>query len=171
MARTIGAQSITGKSVIKETTSYEPVVEPVMSASSMSQAPPADAIVGQGLQRDAAKRDSGFEPEFFLQKVSDLIWLILGVAIAFIALRVVLKLIAADPENEFARFVLDVTTPLVSPFVDLAPIPSAGMLVFETYSVVAMMVYALAGWILVRLTWLIFEHPSSSRYREERGKD
>jgi hypothetical protein len=164
MARTIDARPI-----VKETSAYDSVGEPAIT---QPETVPLPALsTDNSVQQHAQTREHSVDVDFYIQKVCDIIWLILGVAIAFIAIRVVLKLIAADPENRFAKFVLDVTTPLVAPFVDLAPTPSAGLLVFETYSVVAMMAYALIAWVLVRLTWLIFEQPSSARYREARTRD
>jgi uncharacterized protein YggT (Ycf19 family) len=163
MAQTTQHQPVQ-RNIVRETDSVQPVREPVVVRAT-TEVPVRNGLSGQK-QAEPKVRKPGPEPEFYLQKISDLIWLVLGVAIAMIGLRVVLKLIAADPANEIARFVYDSTGPLVAPFVGLAPTPSTGDLVFETFSLVAMLVYALAAWVLVRLVWLLFEPPSAPHYRE-----
>ena len=152
-------------SSIRETTAaHQPVANTVIAPR--ASYPPRGASVVEHDGGNHTTRDSAAGVEFYLQKIADLIWLVLGVAIAFIGLRVVLRLIAADTANGFARFIYDVTGPLVAPFANLAPSPAMGQLVLETSSLVAMLVYALAAWIFVRLVWLIFEQPPTAYYRD-----
>jgi uncharacterized protein YggT (Ycf19 family) len=153
------------RNVIKET-DRQPILDAVVIPAAVLQPAslPTEASTARAFERKIRHPEPG--PDFFLQKASDVVWLVLGVTIGLIGLRVVLKLIAANPTNDFARFVYDATTPLVSPFATLAPSPAAGLLVFETSSLVAMLVYALLAWVIVRLMWIIFEQPSSGYYRD-----
>ncbi len=89
-----------------------------------------------------------------LNKITQLIWLFVGVLESLIAIRILLKLIGANPEAGFAEFVYGVTAIFLAPFENLTPTPSAGVAVFELSSIIAMIVYALAFWGLIRLLWI-----------------
>jgi hypothetical protein len=90
-----------------------------------------------------------------LTKVTQLIWLLFGVLEALIALRVFLKLIAANPASPFAGLVYSLTDLFLWPFFGLTSTPSAGGMVLEISSLIAMFVYAVVAWVTVRLIWLL----------------
>jgi uncharacterized membrane protein len=92
-----------------------------------------------------------------LQKATQIIWLVTGVLEALIAMRVLLKLIAANPEAEFARFIYNITAVFLVPFENLTASPSANGAVLEIPSLFAMLVYALVAWGIVRIIWVVFE--------------
>ncbi len=100
-----------------------------------------------------------------VRRIANLIWLLFGVLEALIGLRVVLKLIAANPANPFANLVYSLTSLFLWPFQGLTVTPSAEGMVLEISSIIAMFVYALVGWILVRLVWLLFYQPTVRRVR------
>lgn len=104
-------------------------------------------------------RDVGAEERMALNKATQFIWLIGGLVEALIAMRVFLKLIAANPNSAFARFIYGITDLLVWPFVGLTATPSANGMVLEIPSLIAMVVFAVAFYVLVRLIWLFFEQP------------
>lgn len=91
---------------------------------------------------------------------------------ALIGLRVLLKLIAADPNNTFARTVYRLTDVLLRPFMNLTGTPSVGPMVLDLPALIGMLVYMLAGWIAVRLAWVLFaptsSEPSSPEAQQER---
>lgn len=91
-----------------------------------------------------------------LERVEQTIWLILGLLEGLIGLRVFLKLIAANPEAPFARFVYNLTELFLAPFLGLTASPSADGSVLEVPALIAMLVYALAAWAVVRLLWIVF---------------
>jgi hypothetical protein len=93
-----------------------------------------------------------------LHRLSQMIWLFFGILEGLIGLRVFLKLIAANPENPFARFIYAVTDLFLWPFFGLTVTPAAEGIVLEIPSLIAMLVYALIGWLIVRMVWLIFDH-------------
>jgi uncharacterized protein YggT (Ycf19 family) len=109
--------------------------------------------------------DLDAERRMEVSRVAQLIWLLFGVLEALIGLRVVLKLVAANPANPFANLVYSLTAPFLWPFQGLTVTPSAQGIVLEISSIIAIFVYALIGWILVRLFWLIFYQPSARSVR------
>jgi len=92
-----------------------------------------------------------------------LIWLLFGVLEASIGLRFFLKLIAANPSNPFARLVYNFTDLFLWPFAGLTISPSANGMVLEIPAVIAMLVYALLGWVLASLVWIIFARSSTRK--------
>jgi hypothetical protein len=96
-----------------------------------------------------------------LTKASQIIGFITGVIVALIGIRVVLRLIAANPDNGFAQFIYLVTAPFVAPFATLVATPAASGMALEISSLVAMLIYALLGWALIKLVWLLFWRPST----------
>lgn len=106
--------------------------------------------------REQRRREAAQERRQTLIRVSQIIWLGLGVLEALIGIRFLLKLIAANPEAGFAQFVYTITAVFLVPFAGLTATPSAGGAVLEIPSLIAMLVYGLAAWGLVRLIWVIF---------------
>ncbi|MCL4309534.1 MAG: YggT family protein [Thermoleophilia bacterium] len=88
-------------------------------------------------------------------RVNGIIWLIFAVIEVFIGLRVILKLIAANPDNAFANFIYSVSHVFLSPFFGLVGEPTSGGSVFEITSVIAMIVYLLIAWGITRLVYLL----------------
>ena len=94
--------------------------------------------------------------------ISGLIYFLFGVVEILIALRVLLKLLAANPDSGFSRFIYGVTAPFVAPFAGIVGEPAAGNgSVFELSSVLAIIVYLIFSWIIVRLLQLLLDRPSS----------
>jgi hypothetical protein len=98
-----------------------------------------------------------------LIKVSQVIWFVTAILEALIGIRVLLKLMAANPQAGFAQFVYNVTAVFLAPFAGLMPTPSAGGSVLELASIFAMIIYALLAWGVVRAIWLIFSEPEPTR--------
>ncbi len=97
----------------------------------------------------------------------NVIYLVFAVVDGLIAIRFVLKLLAANPQAGFASFIYGVTAPLVAPFNGLLGNPSASAgYQLEVTSLVALLIYALIGWLLTRLA-LIFVNRSVSVSRRE----
>jgi hypothetical protein len=97
----------------------------------------------------------------------NVIYIVLAVVEGLIAIRFVLKLLAANPDAGFARLIDGVTAPLVAPFVGLLgnPASSAGNQ-FEVTSLAAMAVYALLGWLLARIARLVFNRTVTQSRRD-----
>lgn len=119
----------------------------------------------QSTQQEAYQRqtkvveDVAAQRHLSVSKVTNFIWLLFGILEGLIGLRIFLKLIAANPNNPFANLVYQFTSLFLWPFQGLTTNPSAGGIVLELTSLIAMLVYALLGWAIVRLIWLIFYRP------------
>jgi len=114
-------------------------------------------------QRVSEVRTTQKEPErerrIFTFKATQLVWLLFGILEALIALRIGLKLIGANPASPIAEFIYGFTSLFLLPFAGLTATPSAGGMVLEVSSVIAMLVYALIAWALERTIWVIFYRP------------
>lgn len=84
--------------------------------------------------------------------VERVIWFIAGVLLTLLAIRFVLALLGANPENGFANFIYTLSTPFVSPFFSLFGYDfTAGASRFELFTLVAMAVYALIAYGIAKL--------------------
>jgi hypothetical protein len=98
-----------------------------------------------------------------LYKVSQFIWLLFGALEALIGIRVILLMIGANPASWFTAFVYQISEIFLWPFRNIVANPTFGNSVFEITSLIAMIVYALVGWAIVRLIWVLFYRaPTSS---------
>ncbi len=113
-------------------------------------------------QRQAAWGLSPKEARYIqVKRIVNLVWLLSGILEGLIAIRILLKLIGANPNSPFASFVYTVTGPFLALFRNLVMNPSYQGGVFELTSLIAMIVYSLATWVIVRLIWLIAYRPES----------
>jgi len=108
------------------------------------------------------RHEQGREQRVATFKATQLIWLLLGFLVAAIALRVVFKLIDVNAANPFAGLLYAVTDLFVAPFSSLIGAPAAGGMVLEISSIIAIAVYLLIGWALVRIVYLLFYRPRGS---------
>lgn len=112
-------------------------------------------------RRSHIVEDLGASRQNLIYSLTQLIWLFFGILEGLIGLRVFLKLIAANPDNSFARLVYTLTDLFLWPFFGLTATPSAEGIVLEIPSLIAMLVFALIGWVIVRLVWLVFNQTSA----------
>jgi uncharacterized protein YggT (Ycf19 family) len=99
-------------------------------------------------------------------RLTQLIYWIFALVEGLIVLRLVLKVLGANPAAGFAQFIYGITTPLVAPFLGLFPNQTYQSSVLELSSVVALIVYALVAWLLGKLVWiLVGESRSAVRTR------
>ena len=96
-------------------------------------------------------------------KVSQVIWLLFGALEALLGIRVILMLIGANPANWFTAFVYQLTQLFLWPFQNLIANPSFQNMTLEVTSIIAMIVYALLGWIIVRMIWVVFYRSPTSQ--------
>src|SRR5688572_20573056 len=80
---------------------------------------------GGYVRKERVIRDAGAERQHTLNRVSQLIWLVFGVIIVLIAIRVVLRLIVANPANTFAEVIYNFTNIFLNPFFGLTGTPTA----------------------------------------------
>jgi len=108
-------------------------------------------------------RSEQYEPErerqIFTFKATQAVWLLLGILEGLLALRVLLKLIAANPSSPIAAFIYAATNLFLTPFSGLTSTPSAGGMVLEIPTLFAMLIYGLIGWAVEKIIWLILSRP------------
>jgi YggT family protein len=105
------------------------------------------------------EHEAGQEQRVATFKATQMIWLLLGLLEAGIALRVVFKLIGVNAANSFATLLYSVTDLFVAPFASLTGAPAAGGMVLEISSIIAMIVYLLIGWAMERIVYVLFYRP------------
>ncbi len=100
-----------------------------------------------------------------LERAKQIVWFIVGLIIAVIALRFVLLVLGANPANGFASFIYGLSGIFVAPFQGIfGSEPAYGRSYFETASLIAMAVYLLAGWIINRVLELVMAPKTPPTY-------
>lgn len=90
-----------------------------------------------------------------------LVYFCFAVIEILLGLRILLKLIAANPESGFTRFIYGVTRPVVAPFSNIVAMPTAANgATLDLSSLLAILVYLLLSWLCVRLFLLLIERPT-----------
>ena len=98
-----------------------------------------------------------------LRRVAGLIELATLIVNSLIGLRFLLKLMAANPNNAFAQLVYFMTAPFLAIFVGLTQTPAFQGIVIEFYDLVAILVYFVLSWAVVRLLWILFARFNTTR--------
>ena len=89
-------------------------------------------------------------------RATQLVYLVFGVIDGLLLIRLVLKLLGANPYAGFASFVYGVSDFFLVPFKNLLPTIGNEHSLLEMSLVVAILVYALLGWAIARLVEVIF---------------
>ena len=85
-----------------------------------------------------------------------LVYLVFGVIDGLIIIRVILKLLGANAHAAFASWLYSFTAFFLSPFHNLLPTIGTEQSQLELSSLIAILVYGLAGWALARLATVVF---------------
>lgn len=97
-----------------------------------------------------------------IYKVTQFVWLLFGGLEALLGIRVILMLIGANPATPFTAFIYQLSELFLWPFRNIVANPAFGNSVLEITSLIAMIVYPLIGWAIVRLIWVLFYRAPSS---------
>ncbi|HSH02919.1 MAG TPA: YggT family protein [Anaerolineae bacterium] len=106
-----------------------------------------------------SQQNSGQEQRIFSFKITQWVWIILGVVETLIALRVILKLIGANAASPFAALIYNISNLFLFPFEGLVGTPTSGAIVLEISSIIAMLVYLLLAWGIVKIVWVVLYRP------------
>jgi uncharacterized protein YggT (Ycf19 family) len=97
---------------------------------------------------------------YAIGKLNDFIRWFIGVLEVTLAIRFVLKLIGADPNNLFAGFLYALTDIILFPFRTIVPSPSLHPYqAFEWSTLIAMAIYALLFWAIGRFLRILISSP------------
>ena len=105
------------------------------------------------------QHEQGSEQRVATFRATQIIWLLLGLLEAAIALRFVFKLLGVNAANSFAALLYNMTNLFVAPFTSLVGAPAAGNMVLEVSSIIAMLVYLLLFWGIERIVYVAFYRP------------
>ena len=139
-----------------------------------------DDVTGTVREESHVTRDTGVVPVTDSSEIvssinparrtMELIYLVFGIIDGLLLIRLVLKLLAANPLAGFSKFIFGLTDVFMAPFHNLLPVvgDNSGA-VLEISVVVAMIVYALIGWMLARLIAIMFFRNVTVARRSSRG--
>ena len=117
---------------------------------------------GDHVHEERVVQNVNLEYREAIYKVTQFIWLLFAGLEALIGMRVILLLIGANPANPFTAFVYQLSDLFLWPFRGIVTNPSIQNYVLEVTSLIAMIVYPLIGWAIVRLIWVLFYRAPTS---------
>jgi YggT family protein len=93
--------------------------------------------------------------------VNSIFWLT-GMLEILLGMRFLLRLLGANPENQFAQLINNLSAPFIAPFSTLfiSPTSSGGANIFDVNVVIAIATYALLSYLVVALIRFIFHRES-----------
>ncbi|HEX9055894.1 MAG TPA: YggT family protein [Ktedonobacterales bacterium] len=84
-------------------------------------------------------------------RLAQVVYLILGIVETLLAIRFVMKLLAANADAAFTALIYGITGPLVAPFEGVFPNAAGDRSVLELATLLAMVIYALLAWGIVKV--------------------
>ena len=105
-------------------------------------------------------RDVAAERRLVLFQITRIIWSALVFLEILLSVRFMLKLIGANAESGFAVFIYGVTGLFTAPFTGLLSTLSSGAAIFEITTLIAMGIYALVFWGIVRIIPIVTDRSS-----------
>jgi hypothetical protein len=106
-----------------------------------------------------------------LYRGTQIVWYIVGLAEVFLLLRLILKLWGANPNAGFTVFIYGVTDVCAGPFFRVFNISQVEGSVFEWSTLLAMAVYALFGWLIVKALVMVKPVTTQEAERKLPGQD
>lgn len=106
-------------------------------------------------------RDVASEKRQTLFQINRVLYTLLGGLEILLAARFVLKLIGANPGSGFAAFIYGLSGVFVAPFNGLIGTPATGGTILEVTTLIAMIVFALIVWGIVRIIPIVTDRPSA----------
>lgn len=88
-------------------------------------------------------------------RLYQVIWYVLGVVEVLLASRILLKLIGANLDSGFTSFIYSISAPLAAPFRGVLGVTTSLESVIEWSTIIAMAVYAVVAFGIVKLFQLI----------------
>jgi hypothetical protein len=101
-----------------------------------------------------------------LYRTSQIVWYIIGILEALLALRFLLKLLGANPAAGFTQFIYGATWLFAGPFIYVFRVSQVQSNIVEWSTLLAMAVYFLVGWMIVKA--LVMAKPVSTEEADQR---
>ena len=86
-----------------------------------------------------------------LYRGTQVVWYILGIIEVLLAFRFLLKLFGANPNAGFTNFIYSVSAGLANPFRNVFNVSRVETSTFEWGTILAMAVYALIAWGIIKM--------------------
>jgi uncharacterized protein YggT (Ycf19 family) len=105
------------------------------------------------LQQEEGRLESGKRRSIFAWIINS-IYLLVGMLEILLMLRFFLHFSGANTQNTFAQFIDNLSEPFIAPFSTLliSPVAGGGANIFDVNILVAIIIYALLGWLAL---WLV----------------
>ncbi|MBI5929776.1 MAG: YggT family protein [Chloroflexi bacterium] len=102
--------------------------------------------------------------QVLVSRVTQLVWLAVGMVDLLIVSRFVLMLLNANATNSFVDFIYDTSSPFVSPFKGIleSPVFDNGA-ILDVPSLIAIVVYTLVVGLVIELLWILFAGTGRTR--------
>jgi uncharacterized protein YggT (Ycf19 family) len=101
------------------------------------------------------------------RRANEVIYLVFAIVDVVLLVRMVLKLLGANPHAGFSSFIYTISDALLVPFRGILPTTTvSGQSVFEMSALIAIIVYALVGFGLTRLVSIAFSRSVVFSHRE-----
>jgi YggT family protein len=95
-----------------------------------------------------------------MARIVNIVYFLFGALQLLLAIRVVLRLLGTNSDNNFANIIYGLSEPLVALFASLLKNPMlSSTAALEVTTIFAMIVYAIAAWLIARLIWLTLSRP------------
>ena len=95
-----------------------------------------------------------------LYRGTQIVWYLFSFIEAILLFRFLLKLIGANPAAGFTDFIYTISYPFVAPFLYVVPSPSISGSLFEWSTLIALLVYWVVAWGIVKL--IVMNKPIST---------
>ena len=105
-------------------------------------------------------RSSNRDSRSQVSSITRVVFWILGILEGLLAFRFILKLLGANDKSTFVSFIYKVTGIFVAPFAGMFKSTGSGI---EMSTIIAMLVYALAGWGIAKLVAIVTNTSSVER--------
>ena len=105
--------------------------------------------------RAEERRVAAARQNAIVARIVNFIYYLTGALEVLLLLRIILRLLRANPENQFAKVIYGISDPFVAPFATLFQNPVDPTQMLAINALVAILVYALLAWLVARLVWLV----------------
>jgi hypothetical protein len=115
-----------------------------------------DPAGNQVVQRQESYVDENLRRANIRGRITSITYFVLGVLEVLLLIRLLLRLLGANEASGFVTFIYSLTHIFVGPFNGIFNDQALGRSVFETSTLIAMIIYALLAWGIVSLGRLVF---------------
>ena len=107
------------------------------------------------------KRIRAAQRNLRVNRIVSSVYYLIGALEILLFLRILLRLVRANPDNILTQLVYGLSSLFVAPFTTLFTNPAADATpIFDLPALVAMPLYAILGWLVAKLVKVIWETPS-----------